>query len=113
MTYSIIDMPAFCAACGSFHVKVLTHELGNSFRDSPALALVLDCHLDPVLHLDGIDLARAFVHRPEISVDAVFSREALVRSFERADICLWLGERNFHNRISEGVACVRVRTRGA
>src|SRR5207247_8139196 len=43
--------------------KVLIDELGNSFRDSAALAVLLGCRPDPFLHLDGIDLPRAFVHR--------------------------------------------------
>src|SRR5262249_28920701 len=87
--------------------EVLIHELGNSLRDGPALALVLD------RDLDRIDLARAFVHQPEISVDAVVSREALVRSFERAHIYVWLGERNFYSRISGGAPCVRLGVLGA
>src|SRR5262245_55119513 len=76
--------------------KVLIHELSNSFRDSAALAVLLDCYLDPFLHLDRIDLSRAFVHRPEILVDALFGQDALVRSLERAHIYLWLGKRHFH-----------------
>src|SRR5262245_41318735 len=62
---------------------VFIHELRNSFRDSAALAVLLDCRLDLFLHFDGIDLGRAFVYRPEILVDARFAQDALVRSFER------------------------------
>src|SRR5262249_56284375 len=47
--------------------EVLIHELGNSLRDGPALALVLDRHLDPVLHLHGIDLPPALVYHSAIS----------------------------------------------
>src|SRR5262249_23143214 len=81
--------------------EVLIHELRNSLRDSAALAVLLDCRLDPFLHLDRIDFPRTFVHRPEILVDAVLSREALVRSFERAHTYLWLDERDFYDWISE------------
>src|SRR5947208_9207815 len=56
--------------------EVLIHELRNSFRDSAALAVLLDCRLDLFLHFDGIDLPRAFVHRPEILVDALFAQDA-------------------------------------
>src|SRR3989440_10044817 len=88
--------------------EVLIHELRNSFRDSTALAVLLDCRLDLFLHFDGIDLGRAFVHRQEILVDTLFGQDALVRSFERAHIYLWLGKRHFYDWISEGSACVRV-----
>src|SRR5881227_2121874 len=93
--------------------KVLVHELRNSLRDSAALAVLLDCRLDPFMHLDRIDLPRAFVHRPEILVDAVLSRETLVRSFERGHIYLWLGKRHFYDWISEGGPCVRIGERGS
>src|SRR5262249_11373109 len=93
--------------------KVLIHELGDSFRDGAALAVLLDCRLDPFLHLDGIDLRRAFVHRPEILVEAPFAQDALVRSFERAHIYLWLDERDFYDWISEGSHCVRIGKRGS
>src|SRR5437016_5633043 len=68
--------------------KVFIHELGNSFRDSAALAVLLDCRLDLFLHLDRIDLSPAFVHRPEKLVVTLFGQDALVRSFERAPIYL-------------------------
>src|SRR5262249_38236416 len=93
--------------------EILIHELRNSLRDSAALAVLLDRRLDPFLHLDRIDLPRAFVHRPEILVDAVLSREALVRSFERAHTYLWLDERDFYDWISEGSHCVRIGERGS
>src|SRR5215831_3508194 len=92
--------------------EVFIHELRNSFRDSAALAVLLDCRLDLFLHFGGIDLRRAFVHRPEILVDAVLSREALVRSFERAHTYLWLDERDFYDRIS-GSGPVRIGERGS
>src|SRR5262249_23651663 len=82
--------------------EVLIHELRNSFRDSTALAVFLDCRLDLFLNFDGIDLRRALVHRPEILVDTLFAQDALVRSFERAHIYLWLGKRHFYDWISEG-----------
>jgi hypothetical protein len=66
--------------------EVLNHELRNSFRDSAALAVLLDCRLNLFLHFDDIDLPRAFVHRPEILVDALFAQDALIRSFEPAHI---------------------------
>src|SRR5215510_3884256 len=94
--------------------KVLIHELGNSFRDSAALAVLLDFYLDPFLHLDlFIDLWRAFVHRPEILVDALFAQDALVQSFERAHIYLWLGKRHFYEWISDGGPCAWVGERGS
>src|SRR6266566_8683861 len=93
--------------------EVLIHELRNSFRDSAALAVLLDCRLDLFLHFDGIDLPRAFVHRPEILVDALFAQDALVRNFERAYIYLWLGERHFYDRIGDGGPCVWVGERGS
>src|SRR5436190_16305326 len=82
--------------------EVLNHELRNSFLDSAALAFFLDCRLDLFLHFDGIDLPRPFVHRPEILVDALFAQDALVRSFERAYVCLWLGRRLVYGWISDG-----------
>src|SRR5215471_2994784 len=91
--------------------EVFIHELRNSFRDSAALAVLLDCRLDPFLHFDGIDLGRAFVHRPEILIDALFAKDALVRSFERANIYLWLGKRHFYDWISDGGPCVWVGAR--
>src|SRR5207253_7762674 len=39
--------------------EVLIHEIRNSFCDSAALAVLLDCRLDLFLHFDGIDLRRA------------------------------------------------------
>src|SRR6266404_9343287 len=93
--------------------KVLIHELGNSFRDGAALAVLLDCYLDPFLHFDRIDLCRAFVHRPEILVDTLFAQDALVRSFERAHIYLWLGKRHFYDWIGDGGPCVWVGERGS
>src|SRR5215831_13396520 len=93
--------------------EVLIHELRNSLRDSAALAVLLDCRLDPFLHLDGIDLPRAFVHRPEILVDALFAQDALVRSFERPYIYLWLGKRHFYDWISDGGPCAWVGERGS
>src|SRR6266478_9129880 len=89
--------------------EVLIHELRNSFRDSAALPVLLDCRLDLFLHFGGIDLGRAFVHRPEILVDALFAQDALVRSFERAHIYLWLGKRHFYDWIGDGGPCVWVR----
>src|SRR5215468_8389324 len=53
--------------------EVLFHELRNSFRDSAALPVLLDGRLDLFLHFGGIDLGRAFVHRPEILVDTLFA----------------------------------------
>src|SRR6516164_558413 len=93
--------------------EVLIHKLRNSFRDSAALALLLDCRLDLFLHFDGIDLGRAFVHRPEILVDALFAQDALVRSFERAHIYLWFGKQHFYVRISDGGPCLWVGERGS
>src|SRR5262249_28232424 len=81
--------------------EVLNHELRDSFLDSAALAFRLDCRLDLFLHFDGIDLPRAFVHRPEILVDALFAQNALARSFERAHIYLWLGRRHCYGWISD------------
>jgi hypothetical protein len=104
---------SFSGGAWIFPSEVFIHELGNSFRDSAALAVLLDCRLDPFLHLDGIDLPRAFVHRPQILVDAVFAQDALVRSFERAHIYLWLDERDFYDWISEGSARVRIGARGS
>jgi hypothetical protein len=60
------------------------------------------------MHFDAIDLPRAFVHRPEILVDTLFGQDALVQSFERAHIYLWLDERDFYDWISKGGPCVRV-----
>src|SRR5262249_42534116 len=100
ITYWATDMPAFSAACGSFHVKSSFTSFG--FRDSAGLAVLLDCRLDLFLHFDGIDLRRAVVHRPEILVDALFAQDALIRSFERAHINLWLGKRHFYDWISDG-----------
>src|SRR6516165_2155874 len=85
-----------------FPREVLNRELRNSFLDSAALAVLLDCRLDLFLYFDGIDLPRAFVHRPEILVDALFAQDALVRSFERTHIYLWLGKRHFYGWISDG-----------
>src|SRR5262245_57645569 len=93
--------------------KVLIHELGNRFRDGAAFALLLGSYLDPFLHLDRIDFWRAFVHRPEILVDTLFGQDALVRSFERAHIYLWLGKRHFYDWISNGGPCARVGERGS
>src|SRR5262249_31227058 len=81
--------------------EVLNHELRNSFRDSAALAVLLDCRLDLFPHLDDIDLRRAFIHRPEILVDALFAQDTLVRSFEPAYIYLCLGKRHFYDWISD------------
>src|SRR5439155_2527841 len=75
--------------------EVLIHELRNSFRDSAALVILLDCRLDLFLHFDRIDLPRVFVHRPEILVDALFAQDALVRNFARAYIYVSLGKRQF------------------
>src|SRR5262249_13129034 len=50
--------------------EVLINVLRQSFDNGPRLALVLDLHLDPLLHLDGVDLWRPFVQRPEVLVDA-------------------------------------------
>src|SRR6267142_7046816 len=63
--------------------EVLINELDNSSRDSPCLTLSLDRYTYPFRYLDGIDLPRALVNRPEVLVDAVFCQEALVGSFER------------------------------
>src|SRR5262249_10358195 len=60
------------------------------------------------LNFDDIDLGRAFVHRPEILIDAHFDQDALVRSFERAHIYLWLGKRHFCDWISDGGPCAWV-----
>src|SRR5258707_6296004 len=49
--------------------EVLSHELRNSFGDSAALPVLLDCCFDMFLHFDGIDLWRALVHLPEILID--------------------------------------------
>src|SRR5262249_18027475 len=90
--------------------EVLIHELRNSFHDGAALAVLLDCRLDLFLHFDGIDLPRAFVHRPEILVDALFAQDALVRSFERANIYLWLDEGHFYGWffVGDPLVCVSV-----
>src|SRR5215831_18575373 len=93
--------------------EVFIHELRNSLRDSATLAVLLDCRLDPFLHLDRIDLPRAFVHRPEILVDTVFGQDALVRSFERAHIYHWLDKRDFYDWISKGSPCVQIGARGS
>src|SRR5262249_62222269 len=93
--------------------EVLFHELRNSFRDSAALPVLLDSRPDLFLHFGGIDLQRAVVHRPEILVDALFAQDALVRSFGRAHIYLWLDERDFCGWISEGSPCARIGERGS
>src|SRR5207244_12529858 len=87
--------------------EVLIHELGNSFRDSAALAVLLDCRLDLFLHFYGIDLRRALVHRPEILVDTLLAQDALGRRFERAIIYLWLGQRDVYGYISDVGPCGR------
>src|SRR5215510_1518082 len=88
--------------------EVLSHELRNSFGDSAALAVLLYRRFDLFLNFDGIDLGRSFVHRPEILIDTYFAQDALVRSFERAHIYLWLGKRRFYNWISDGGPCAWV-----
>src|SRR5690242_1092570 len=51
--------------------EVLSNVLGQSFDHGPSLALlILDLDLDPLLHLDGVDLWRPLVQRPEVLVDA-------------------------------------------
>src|SRR6266702_2852731 len=44
--------------------EVLVDELYNSFDDSPRFSLLLDRHLYPLRHLDGIDFRGPLVHRP-------------------------------------------------
>src|SRR6516225_6367941 len=61
--------------------EVLGNVLRQSFVDGPRLALVLDLHLDPLLHLDGVDLWRPLVQRPEILVDADVRLRARIESF--------------------------------
>jgi len=46
-------------------------------------------------------------------VDALFAQDALVRSFERAHIYLWLDERDLYDCISEVGPCVRIGERGS
>src|SRR5262249_8046580 len=55
--------------------------LRQSFGDSPRFALVLDLHLDPLLNLDGVDLWRPPVQRPEVLVDADVLLGAPIESF--------------------------------
>ena len=90
--------------------EIFIHELGNGFYNGPCLPLGLGRHFDPFLHLDGIHLGRAFVHQPEILIDAVLSQHTLIRSFERSHIDLWLGECNLFDRT--GVPHIRIKTRG-
>src|SRR5437588_6143456 len=77
--------------------EVLINELDTSSRDRPGLTLSLDGHIYPFRHLDGIDLPRALVNRPQVLVDAVFRQEALVGTFERTRLNIWLGERGSIN----------------
>src|SRR6516164_9102339 len=45
------------------------------------LALALDLNLDPLLHLDGVDLWRPLVQRPEVLVDADVRLGARIEHF--------------------------------
>src|SRR5262249_47323348 len=61
--------------------EVLGNVLRQSFVDGPRLALVFDLHLDPLLHLNGVDLWRSLVQRPEVLVDAGVRLGARIESF--------------------------------
>ena len=52
------------------------------------LALAFDGHLPALLHRDGVELGRALVQRPQVTVDADVDHEALVERFDRAHILL-------------------------
>src|SRR5215472_3850901 len=74
-------MPAFCAAFGSFHPKSSVTYFVRVFDHGPSLALILELHLDPLLRLDGVDLRRPLVHRPEVLIDADVRLGAAIDSF--------------------------------
>src|SRR6516225_8104717 len=61
--------------------EVLGNVLRQSFDDGPCLALLLDLHLDLLLHLDGVDLWRPLVQRPEVLVDAHVGLGARIEHF--------------------------------
>src|SRR5215469_5387214 len=61
--------------------EVLRNVLRQSFDDGPRFALVLDLHLDLLLHLDGVDLWRPLVQRPEVLVDTDVRLWARIESF--------------------------------
>src|SRR4029453_4918719 len=61
--------------------EVLGDVLRQSFDDGPRLALDLDLHLDPLLHLDGVDLRCPLIQRPKVLVDAGIRLRARIKSF--------------------------------
>src|SRR5262245_50934989 len=61
--------------------EVLSDVFRQSFDDGPRLAFALDLHLDPLLHLDGVDLRRPLIQRPEVLVDADVRLGARIESF--------------------------------
>ena len=54
----------------------------RSLDDGARLALALDLHFDPFLQLDGVDLLRPLVQRPEVLIDADVRLLARIESFE-------------------------------
>src|SRR4029450_9572510 len=60
--------------------EVLGDVLRQSFDDGPHLALALYLHLDPLLHLDSVDLRRPLIQRPEVWVDASVRLGARIES---------------------------------
>ena len=78
-------MPNFSAAFGSFQRELLVDTPGEGLGDGHHLALALDLHLPPLMHLDGVDLGRPFVERPQIAVDADLGDQAFLVDLEGAD----------------------------
>src|SRR5262245_63466889 len=75
--------PGFLRCCRILPREVLGDVLRQSFDNGPRLAvgLVLDLHLDPLLHLDGVDLRRPLIQQPEVLVDAGVRLGARIESF--------------------------------
>ena len=60
----------FLCRCPILPREVLDDVLHLGFSDGPRFALLLDRHLDLLLHFDRVDLGRPFVQRPQVVIDA-------------------------------------------
>src|SRR5512139_3115536 len=78
----------FLSGFGILPPEVFRNVLRQSLNNGPRLALTLDLHLDPLLQLDGVDLRRPLVQRPEVLVDAEVRLEARIIGF--AGILHWI-----------------------
>src|SRR5262249_46416780 len=63
--------------------EILIDELGHTLHDRSRFAVLFDAHLLLLGHLDGVELGRALIRRPQVLIDADVRHQALVESFKR------------------------------